>query len=181
MDSEGIKVVHAIPGRIRLKVSQIRENPLFADQIEQRLATIPGVQKVTINPLTSSVLVLYDTAVVASPESLQALAGPLSLLFPGLTAKDLETVQTMATNGTGAVPPLAAGIRTFFSSLNTKLSTTTDGAADLKLVLPLALFALGIRSLLVSEKRLFPTWYDFFWFALGTYFMLNPRPEERQP
>jgi len=181
MDNEGLTVVHAIPGRIRLKVPQVRDSPLFANQIEQRLATIPGIQKVTINPLTSSVLVLYDTAVVASPESFQAFAEPLSALFPGVAVKDLETLQAMLTNGTSAVPPLATGVRAFFASLNAQVNTTTAGAADLKLLLPLALFALGIRSLLVSEKRISPTWYDFLWFALGTYFMLNPKPEERQP
>lgn len=181
MDSDGLKVAHAIPGRIRLKVPQVRDNPPFATQIEQRLISIPGVQKVVVNPLTSSVLVLYDPAVAASPESFQALAEPLSTLFPGVAVKDLETLQSMLTNGTSAVPPLAASVRTFFASLNTKVSTSTGGAADLKLLLPLALFALGIRSLLVAEKRVFPTWYDLLWFALGTYFMLNPKPEERQP
>ena len=181
MDSEGITVVHAIPGRIRLKVSQVRENPLVAHQIEQRLATIPGVQKVSVNPLTSSVLILYDTAVVTSPESFQTLAEPLSALLPGVAVKDLETLQTMLTNGTSVVPPLATSVRSFFASVNAKVNTTTAGAADLKLLLPLALFALGIRSLLVSDKRVLPTWYDFLWFALGTYFMLNPKPEERHP
>lgn len=181
MDSEGIKVMHAIPGRIRFKVPQVRENPLFADQIEQRLATIPGIQKVTINPLTSSVLVLYDTVVTASPESFHALAGPLSALFPGVAVKDLEALHTRLTNGTSATSPLATSVRAFFASLNAKVNTATAGTADLKLLLPLVLFALGVRSLLLSEKRISPTWYDFLWFALGTYFMLNPKPEERQP
>jgi hypothetical protein len=25
-----------------------------------------------------------------------------------------------------------------------------------------------------------PTWYDFFWFSLGTYFMLHAKPGEGQ-
>jgi hypothetical protein len=51
---------------------------------------------------------------------------------------------------------------------------------DLKVLVPLLLFGLGIRSLIKSEKLPAPTWYDFLWFALGTYFMLNPKPGEGQ-
>jgi hypothetical protein len=50
------------------------------------------------------------------------------------------------------------------------------GGIDLKLLLPLTLFVLGVRGLLVAQKVPFPAWYDLLWFAFGTYFMLN-RPE----
>jgi hypothetical protein len=176
MDAEGIKVVHALPGRIRLKVAQVRENPALANQIQQRLTGVQGIQKVEVNPLTGSVLVLYDATATASPDSLRALAEPLAALFPGFELKDLEPWQSLSANGAGAVPPLAGGIRSFFSSLNTGVETVTGGSADLKVLLPLTLFFLGIRGLLVSEKPVSPTWYDLLWFALGTYFMLNPMP-----
>ena len=49
------------------------------------------------------------------------------------------------------------------------------GNADLKILLPLTLFLLGVRGVLVSEQLALPTWYDLLWFSLGTFIMLNPR------
>ena len=49
------------------------------------------------------------------------------------------------------------------------------GGLDLTVFLPLALFALGMRGRLGSERKKLavPTWYDLLWFAFGTFLMLN--------
>jgi hypothetical protein len=180
MDVEGIKIVHALPGRIRLKVAQVRDNPTFASQLRERLSVAQGIQKVEVNPLTGSVLVLYDAKAAASPEAFRTLAEPLLALFPGLTLQDFESLHSLSANGSQIAPPLSGGIRTLFGTLNAGVHAATGGNVDLKLLLPLALLVLGIRGLLVSEKTVFPAWYDYLWFALGTYFMLNPKPEEGQ-
>jgi hypothetical protein len=73
---------------------------------------------------------------------------------------------------------LTGGISSFFGALNTGVNQVTGGSADLKILVPLTLFLFGVRGLLVSEKLVFPTWYDLFWSSLGTFFMLNPRPGE---
>jgi len=36
------------------------------------------------------------------------------------------------------------------------------------------LVALGVRGVLAAERLIFPQWYDYFWFAFGTYHALNP-------
>ena len=183
MNAAEITVMHTIPGRIRLKVAQVRDNPTLATEIQQRLISLDGVRQVEVNARTGSVLILYDAARLASAESLRALAEPLTTLFPGMEVRDLEALSTFTTNGSAAVAPpvLGQGLRTFFSQLNRNISSATGGSLDLKILPPLLLLALGVRSLLKTEKPLSPTWYDFLWFALGTYFMLNPKPDEKQP
>ncbi len=180
MTREGITVVHAIPGRIRLKIASLRDNSTLASELQHRLVAIQGVKQVETNPRTGSVLILYDAAAMASPEALLTLAAPLSQLFPGLDLKDLPAWAS-STNGAHPTPSLAQSVAGFFGSLNQKIDTATGGVADLKILLPLGLFLFGIRSLLSSEKRAIPTWYDFFWFALGTYFMMHPKPGEKTP
>jgi Heavy metal associated domain 2 len=180
MNLEGITVVHAIPGRIRLKIASLRDNATLASELQHRLVAIPGVQQVETNPRTSSVLILYDVAATASPEALLTLAAPLAQLFPGVDLNDLQALGS-PTNGSHPTLSLAQGVAGFFGSLNQKIDTATSGVVDLKILLPLGLFLLGIRSLVSSEKRVIPTWYDFFWFALGTYFMMYPKPGEKTP
>lgn len=178
MNIEDIRVVHAIPGRIRLKVPQLRENPALASEIQTRLVSASGIRLVETNPTTGSVLVFYETQEFVSPDSLHALAAPLATLFPEVDIKGLEAQFRQSANGTTS--PLTGGISALFGTLNTGVHQLTRGGADLKILAPLALFAFGVRSLLMSEKPVVPTWYDLLWFALGTFFMLNPRPGERQ-
>jgi hypothetical protein len=178
MNVEDIRVAHAIPGRIRLKVPQLRENPTLASEIQTRLVSAPGIRLVEINPTTGSVLVFCETQESVSSDSLRALAAPLATLFPEVDIKGLEARFLQSANGTPS--PLTGGISAFFGTLNTGIRQLTRGGADLKILVPLTLFVFGVRSLLMSEKPVVPTWYDFLWFALGTFFMLNPRPDERQ-
>ena len=174
-DVGGIRVVHAIPGRVRLKVAQVRGNPTLASQIQTRLAVAPGISRVEVNPLTGSVLMLYEAQDVAPPDALRPLAEPLAALFPGFDPKDFAAGRPAAADGAGATPSLASGVASFFASLDAEVKQMTGGNADLRILLPSALFLFGVGGVLMSEKLPLPTWYDLLWFSLGTFFMLNPR------
>jgi len=67
-------IVHAIDGRLRLKVAKIRRNIAAAHMLEESLRSIDGVKKVKATPLTGSVLIEYDEWQISSYE-LAALLG----------------------------------------------------------------------------------------------------------
>jgi hypothetical protein len=52
--------VHALPGRLRVKVAGIKKSPQMAGHVEQALRQEPGVTAVGANPVTGSVLVHFD-------------------------------------------------------------------------------------------------------------------------
>lgn len=52
--------MHLTPGRLRLRLLERRGDEAFARQVEQALAPLPGVTQVRANPVTGSVLVLFD-------------------------------------------------------------------------------------------------------------------------
>jgi hypothetical protein len=173
MEAEGTRVVHISPGRIRLKVAGVKDNPALAGEIRRRLTTTRGVQHVETNPLTGSVLVLYDAAGVPSSDSFLALADSLAALLPGTDVRKLaETWLAQASNGRTPTPSLAHDIAEILGAVNSRVEKATGGL-DLKVLLPLSLFFLGVRSVVVSRPLPVPTWYDFLWFALGTFVMLN--------
>lgn len=180
MNLENIKIVHAIPGRMRLKVADVRENPTLAGALRKRLVSLPGVRTVDVNARTGSVLILYEATAFASAEALQELAKPLAELFPGVELSELQSWMS-SPNGSGSGPALTQGIASFFAGLNKNIEAATGSAVDLRILLPVGLFILGLRSLLFTDKRPLPTWYDFFWFALGAYFMMHPKPGEQPP
>ena len=82
MEIEGLKVVHALPGRVRLKVAKVKGNPALARQAQEKLAKVPGIKQVEAKPGTGSLLIHYDTEHLFSLASLEILSATLGELFP---------------------------------------------------------------------------------------------------
>lgn len=67
-----VQIVHAIPGRIRFRISQVKEDPAFANQLEQTLARMQMVKWSQVNSRTGSVLIGYDSELLSALSELQA-------------------------------------------------------------------------------------------------------------
>jgi copper chaperone CopZ len=52
--------LHSTPGRMRIRVPDRRGDERFSHQIERELIRTPGITRVQSNPLTGSVLILFD-------------------------------------------------------------------------------------------------------------------------
>ncbi|MEW6659364.1 MAG: HMA2 domain-containing protein [Thermodesulfobacteriota bacterium] len=52
--------VHALSGRLRLKIPHLKGNPLRAQEIENQVNLMAGMQQVAANPVTGSLLLIYD-------------------------------------------------------------------------------------------------------------------------
>jgi hypothetical protein len=55
-----LKVAHQVPGRIRIKVPRAKGDHDVLQQIAQTFAAIPGIEQITVNPATGSVVIHYD-------------------------------------------------------------------------------------------------------------------------
>lgn len=60
--------VHALEGRLRIKIPEVKGAPLKAREIEGHLSICPGVEEVSANPVTGSVLVLYNPRLIGQEE-----------------------------------------------------------------------------------------------------------------
>ena len=168
MEIEGLKVVHALPGRVRLKVSKVKGNPALAREAQEKLAKVPGIQQVEAKPATGSLLILYDLADLFSVESLETLSETLAELFPEIGAVTLGTWLTSLAENPG---PEAGSSAT--GSISDSFKGKIAGSVDLRLLLPLTLLFFGMRALWVSEKIAFPAWHDYLWFGFSSFVMLN--------
>jgi hypothetical protein len=174
---KGITVAHALPGRVRLKIPKVKDNQNLARQAQEKLGQVKGIQRVEANPATGSLLILYDSALIASMETLGPLGEIFGELFPEVALEEVaaglqelmaagETAQTTG----GLLGGLdTAGIPGLTRNLN------------LNLLLPLTLLFLGGRSLFTSKSTGFPGWYDYLWLGVGTLLMLNRRGVEGTP
>ncbi len=60
-----IDTVHHVPGRLRLRLGVIKRNAAAAAQACAILGSLPGVERVSANPVTGSVLIHYNPGVTA--------------------------------------------------------------------------------------------------------------------
>jgi hypothetical protein len=151
---EDIRLVHAIPGRIRLKLERIKGNPDQARDIESRLGTVRGIHRVGASSLTGSVVATFDPALLESLDFHFAVANALGIAASDLNPEYLAKWYANESNGMASLPQ--------------------DITGNWRTLVPLALFALGIRGVFATQQLVFPQWYDYLWFAFGTYHTLNP-------
>ena len=62
MDPASVELLHATPGRIRLRIPEIKVNPALASVLHKQLSSFQGVHRVEANPLTGSLVVHHDGA-----------------------------------------------------------------------------------------------------------------------
>jgi Heavy metal associated domain 2 len=175
MELEGLKVVHALPGRVRLRVAKVKGNPALARQAQGKLAKVPGIRQVEANPGTGSLLVHFDQDQLLSTASLEILSVTLGELFPEIEVLALAAgLASLAENpGAGTDPaPMAASLTGSLKAANTRLAKLTGGL-DLKLLVPLTLIFFGLRRLWAAEKVASPSWFDYLWFGFASFVMLN--------
>jgi hypothetical protein len=168
---KGVTVAHALPGRVRLKIPRVKENPELARRAKKKLSQVPGIQGVEANPATGSLLILYDLAMLASVETLGPLGEIFADLFPEVSFEEL-TAGLQELMETGAAAPSTGSLMGVF---NTAGNPVLLRNLNLNLLLPLTLLFLGVRGLTISRETAFPAWYDYLWFAFSTFVMLNRR------
>jgi hypothetical protein len=60
--------VHALNGRLRLKLPELKSNPMRAQEIESQFNLMTGMQQVSANPVTGSLLFIYDPRLLKQEE-----------------------------------------------------------------------------------------------------------------
>ena len=60
--------VHALNGRLRIKIPGLKGNPLKAQEIENQCNLMTGMQQVSANPVTGSLLFIYDPHLLKQEE-----------------------------------------------------------------------------------------------------------------
>lgn len=123
------EVLHALPGRLRLRVPEIRNNQPLADIVAERLIARRGVTSVRTNITCASVLINYDTSVLGifRPRT------PLKL-------RQVKASKELARNGNGHSnghrETRIAGLWNRYGSL--VMPTVAMGATLSKFALPVA-------------------------------------------
>lgn len=65
--------IHALEGRLRIKIPEVKGAPLKALEVESHLQLLTGMEEVSANTITGNVLILYNPRLVNQEEIISAL------------------------------------------------------------------------------------------------------------
>jgi hypothetical protein len=166
-----VHVAHQIPGRVRLKVPSIRENPALIEQIQQTFSVIPGIEEVTVNPSTCSVVLYYDTDYhdefhgrlehhtgghyTPPPNEIEALAGKIE-----------QEAEYLAEHSHAAKV-----VVDFFNGVDRQIKLATSNVVDLKIVLATGIAVFTIFEVGVNAAT--PVWVTLAIFILNHMIQAN--------
>jgi Heavy metal associated domain 2 len=80
----GLRIIHRVPGRTRVKLRQMKHNAAFAKKLEERLIIVPGINAVEASTVTARAVVYYNPGIVCQPSAFKDLQDAWQELFPGL-------------------------------------------------------------------------------------------------
>ncbi len=143
-----IRIVHAIPGRVRLKVAGLKANPDLGTVIQTRLKSVPGIQAVETQPLTGSVLVLFDSQTIVAPASLLTLSETLTDLFPELDQTKLAEFLTQANAAEASDLTWSESLADFLAGLSGRLAGMLGSLTNFKVLIPVAFVLFGLPHFL---------------------------------
>jgi hypothetical protein len=165
-------LAHQIPGRFRLRVGSILNNPARAAEVEDRLADVPVIEYARANPKTGSVVVEYAPEFDAPREVLSAIENALQVVI-----SDEPFPRPAATSDYISSEQAAQRLRGLVERANAQVGAAAGGL-DLRLLLPGALICLGVGAFLGSRRRRMPAWHDLIWYGFNTFQMLNPPKDQ---
>ena len=143
----------SIPGRIRLYMPAVTANPEVAVQMKKQMEETGAVQEVSINPVTGSVLFLYDEAQVEG-----SVVEGAAIRLMGLD----EAIRRRPTS------KLETGLQTLWESINHGVMETTKGWMDARMLAGTAISVAAIRSIMTNGAVL-PGGITLLWWASSIF------------
>ena len=172
-----LHVAHQVPGRVRMKVASAKGNPELLKQIGETFSTIPGIERVSVNPATGSVVLHYDTdrhdEFHGGLERHYQSAGiqccsPPNTEIDVLANKIADEADFLAQNSHSA-----RAIVDLFKKCDREIKLASGNMVDLKIVLAIGI--IGVTVLEVGATTATPIWLTL------TIFSVNHAIEMHQP
>jgi hypothetical protein len=165
-----LQIVHAIPGRTRLRCAALRGAIDDVNRLADALAAAPGVHETSIRPFTGSILVLHDPSVTSAA---------LIEVAQRVLACDRVLARGERPPFEGAVPELSKVAKlaaAAFRDLDRDVLRASEGSLDLGTLATLGFVGAGAVGLAFAREVEMPPWFNLAWWGYRT-FMTNEQDE----
>lgn len=145
-----LEVQHYIKGRIRLKVNSLIQDDEKAKELVGKLASLNGIEDISVNTLIGSVLIKFSEEVV----------DPITLIGAVLSILGLEEEVFDKKNG-----KLFSEMREVIESIDFAIYNKTKGILDLKSTIALLFIINGIRK--IRQNPIMPNGVNLLWWGFN--------------
>jgi copper chaperone CopZ len=132
-----IKTVHLISGRVRFSVPAIKHRKDLANSVSTQLSKIQGIKSVIANPISYSIVILFDQKIIEAELLFAALIKILGL------ESELEKVPT---------PQLKKEVLKVINSGDQAIFDQTDGLLDLETAAMILLSAAALNKFFLAGQ-----------------------------
>ena len=139
---------HISSGRLRVKIPSKKGDAPFFNSLQGLFACLPGVQSITANPATGSLLILHTLDEATVSDLLQSYN-----LCPGANNKK-------------AASAVHGEVATIFKSWDSQVIHFTHGALNLEALVAITLIGGSIYQISRGRFAALP-WYNGLWYAFS--------------
>ncbi len=122
-------IVHQIPGRVRVRIRERRQDQAYFDELRGQLQSLDCIEDVRVNSNTGSIILRHPETSYAEVET-------------GLRQRNLFEIAAGPEPETPALKPLLAGI----SRIDQLIREESAGSTNLRAIVVVAAVALAIRQ-----------------------------------
>jgi len=169
LDWTAVRVASFIPGRVRLKSRQLRDNESLGTRVGEALGEVDAITVVSVNARTGSVLVRYDEEQLEDLPSLIDRADAFGLLPDDVDPAGLKAMIEDRADGAAPRRDFSGEVRSVFDAMDGSVKAATGGAIDLKGLVPLSLVGMGTYRVLTGAATQPLPWFNYFWFAFSIF------------
>lgn len=169
-----LSIAHQTPGRVRLRIPSAKGNPELLRQISDTFGVIPGIEHITVNPTTGSVVLHYDT------EQHREFHGrfhehvgreheyhPPATEIDEIARKIEEEAEFLAQNS-----ETARAFVDFCKRVDSEIKLATGNMIDLKILLAVGI--IGFTVVEIGAAAATPVWVTLTIFALNHFIAMHP-------
>jgi hypothetical protein len=146
---------HQSPGRLRLRIPSKKGDGLFFQSLKDQLSTLSGVERIDVNPITGSILLIHS---IDAEKIAQFARG-----------KGLFEIQSGSENASS----LHREVTKAFNILDGRALGFTEGGINLGALASLALIAAGTYQIFRGNFAAIP-WYTAYWYGLNLFLKSKP-------
>lgn len=145
-----LEVQHYIKGRMRLKINSLVQDDEKAKELVRKLASLNGIEDISVNTLIGSVLIKF----------LEEVVDPITLIGAILSILGLEEEVFDKKNG-----KFFSGMREVIESIDFAIYNKTKGILDLKSTIALLFIINGIRK--IRQNPIMPNGVNLLWWGFN--------------
>jgi len=175
MTKLNLKIAHQVPGRVRMKIPAGKGNPELLRQISEAFGAIPGIEEITVNPTTGSIVLHYDT------DRHDEFHGSFQhhYLAHGSASAPSTEIDEFARRVEDEAEFLARhsqsarAVVDFVKKVDREIRLATDNTIDLKIVIAVGL--IGLTVMQVGATAATPVWVTLAIFTLNHFLEMHPQ------